>query len=1039
MSTFEKGYRCWKKEDARAVLDYEALNVPDSVFGAVHYPMRFYRRDQLPGEATGFQPTTRGNLWDEERFLEDVLDPEVDYKLVPVIGHSGTGKSHLIRWLAARTKESSERRVILVPRAGTNLREVIRRILEGMQGEPFDDFRKRLLLQTENLSEEQGRSRLLDRLAELIEFEWQKDREKVSRHNPEKVDFLDYAAEKAPSFLRDPFFRKKWLIPGGVIARLYDLALGAASDIDRIDERRRFQLEDLPVDVADAPYAAQETQDFYYQLTSSDELREALVEVLNYYLDAAVRGLLNLSSEDLVSLMREVRRELRRRGRELVLYIEDIARLQGIDLQLLDALIERPGDALCALRAVIGSTDGYFGNLPNTFRTRCTYLVDLNVKTEDLEDRDKVIVGMTARYLNATRLGVEQLEEWHKSGEPVLPSACEECPFREACHGAFGADNGVGLYPFNATALRQMYQRTQAQGINPRFLLRDVLRRVMVNYYEDLGAGRFPSITLHDEFGGISDRWSPEALRRVERSVSSGEYQRHLALLDLWTTAREPVKLPDAVYEAFKLLPPRGVAATSSDEQPHPQTPNPPQHRSEPLVQRSTPHTAGGSSLPERTQSLLEALDRWSRGGNLEQSKLNDLRGIVFWAVQAYIDWDSERLTRGLLSGSSSGPFQRSSINFADQGTQRAGTEVSIELPLAEGPNRRDTALALKGLILYQHHGNWGFKDGADRLLDYARLMEAVSQEVLHQLRHPAGEAWNPGVAAAELLVLGARLHGKPPASRTTIEDRLDALYEPWQGQSEASTTRAWSSLAGKFAKAQEKLLEMLEAYLLCPKGGSRQTKILDTACILDIFRRNNLMPREAVPESVPVRLRFLQQLQNDVRKLLVPALREEEQWWKDWLQDLDAKFGESSVEEVRTAVNDVRAYLEDHGLQRLAPQRLEELKSLSRQLREADLIQLRPLAQRIADASMDNDIQVSALARDVGYASTLVTAAHRLRRYGELVEEMCSRTEEYLAQQMDALQGGDELSSIIDDLEKTLNNLCHLLGDQVTPSEVSE
>ena len=318
--------------------------------------------------------------------------------------------------------------------------------------------------------------------------------------------------------------------------------------------------------------------------------------------------------------------------------------------------------------------------------------------------------------------------------------------------------------------------------------------------------------------------------------------------------------------------------------------------------------------------------------------------------------------------------------------------------------------------------------------------MEVVSQEVLHQLRHPAGKAWDPGVAAAELLAIGARLHGKPPSSKTSIEDRLDALYEPWQTPDD--TTHAWSTLAKKFADAQEKLQEIMEAYLLCPKGGSRQTKILDTARILDLFRRNNLMPRVKLPENLPRRLQILQTLQSEVRERLKPALRAELEWWREWRQAVASRFGEASIEEVRTAVNEVRRFLDEHGLQRLAPQKLDELKSLSRQLRDADLIQLRPLAQRIADASMENDNQESALARDVGYASNLVAAAHRIRRYGELAEEMLQRAEEYLDQQTNMIQGGEELDTIITSIDNTLATLCEALHDPAdtpTPATTTE
>ena len=76
--------------------------------------------------------------YSESEFLKDFL-AEQDFAFVPVLGSSGTGKSHLIRWLAANIASTQKRRVLLIPRIGTNLKDIISLILEGMEGASFDD------------------------------------------------------------------------------------------------------------------------------------------------------------------------------------------------------------------------------------------------------------------------------------------------------------------------------------------------------------------------------------------------------------------------------------------------------------------------------------------------------------------------------------------------------------------------------------------------------------------------------------------------------------------------------------------------------------------------------------------------------------------------------------------------------------------------------------------------------------------------------------------------------------------------------------
>lgn len=1034
ITTDYTGYLCWEPREAEQVLDADALQVPPGVFRAVHYPVQFYRRNPLLGEREGVPRWDRGVLYGEQQFLSDLLYPEANYRLVAVIGRSGSGKSHLIRWIAARTPETLDRRVILVPRAGTNLREVIRRILKGMQGDIFEQFRQRLMQAAEPVTEEQGRARLLDRLAEAIEFNSGEDEALLADQPPALHRYISHAAKEAPSFLRDPYFRRQWLRQGGVLARLYDLTLGSAQEIDRLDERRQFQEDDLPQNIADVTEASKVTQRFYRHLVreANADLRKALLLVLNRYLDEAIRGLLNLESEDLASLLREVRRTLEQEGRELVLLIEDVARLQGIDRQLLDALLERPESdegRLCSLRAVVGCTDGYFGTLPNTFRTRCSFLVDLNVDPTDAGASGDVIAPMAAGYLNAARAGVAELEAWHKENpeSAPLPNKCDDCFFRERCHEAFGELGGVGLYPFNARALRQMYSRTKAEGINPRFLLHDVLGRVLITYNSDLRAGNFPSPELLQDFGGLSDRWGPEAQRALQRSAVPAEVLRHQALLDLWTEATQPVLLQEPVYEAFNLSLLTNVQKSPTAPQTK-ETEAPTQTHD-----GADPKSEGGNvpEFPAKVRELLDALDDWSRGNRLDQTAANDLRKALYSAVRSRIEWDTERLVASVLAQATGSAFRRYSIRFQDQATSK-DAEVSFTLPLPTGPNRTDTALALKGLVLYKYHDHWGFEGGAERLQDYARLLESVADEVVRQLRRPADKDWDPALASAELLSLGARLHGEPSSSKTAPEDRLDAMFATWVPVENGEASPEWIRLTQQFAKEQESLRDLFEAYLLCAKGGDRRTKMLDTARIAHVLKKTNLLPRVVLPSALPRRLRVLRLLQEAVDQQLTQALLSEQERWEAWSVKIEAWFGSASLDEVREAILKIRQYLNDQGFQRLTRDELDQLNTRSRGLRESDLIQLRPLAQRIASAEADTDVKRSALARDVGYAVSQRSPAQRLMEYGQLAEAMLEKAETFIKDQSQNIEGGGALDSIFSDIEQTLGTLTNELVDPV-------
>ena len=132
--TFEK-FVCWNLEGVRRVMNVEATQPPNHIFLATHHPIAMYRQELI-------EASSRVE-YDEQKFLNDFL-AEKDFAFVPVLGGSGTGKSHLIRWLAANIQPTDKRRVLLIPKVGTNLKDIISMILEGIEGEKFDEYRERL-------------------------------------------------------------------------------------------------------------------------------------------------------------------------------------------------------------------------------------------------------------------------------------------------------------------------------------------------------------------------------------------------------------------------------------------------------------------------------------------------------------------------------------------------------------------------------------------------------------------------------------------------------------------------------------------------------------------------------------------------------------------------------------------------------------------------------------------------------------------------------------------------------------------------------
>ncbi len=145
-------------------------------------------------------------------------DP-TDDRIVPVVGESGTGKSHLIRWLDANIERSDDLHVVYIEKRGTSLKQVIHKILEGLDQpnirhrERFIELRAEVDKAAAGLDEGIARLKLLSEIA----FAVREHGADVTASDDELLDRQDLA-ESLPDLLNDPEFRAPLLADDGVIA-----------------------------------------------------------------------------------------------------------------------------------------------------------------------------------------------------------------------------------------------------------------------------------------------------------------------------------------------------------------------------------------------------------------------------------------------------------------------------------------------------------------------------------------------------------------------------------------------------------------------------------------------------------------------------------------------------------------------------------------------------------------------------------------------------------------------------------------------------
>jgi hypothetical protein len=836
-----------------------------------------------------FSATQGGTLIDEEQLLLDFLAPNPGLLFLPITGESGTGKSHLVRWLHLRLPRDESRKVVYIPKYGTNLRHVIELILADMAGDAVNNLRNELGKAADSLDEAGAPSRLLNELAASIE-----DRSREPRPSPTRPndDYRQWLETELPKLLLDSVFRSKLLEPAGVINRLVREALQGKQD-DDTSEPFAFTISDLPLSVADAARANKDVHALFTQLIDSSTLREVAVELLNENLGPAIRTLFGMGGTRLSDVMLSVRRELLAHSAELCLLIEDFTILQGIQGELLDALTEPPvrdgHHVLCPIRVAMAVTTGPFATIARTFSTRggfAGHVYSLDVPLSQaglgiaLEDVDDFIAG----YLNAARLGQARLEKALQDAgtERVthrrwVPNACMGCPHEDTCHEAFRVSrDGFGLYPFNTPALDRAVESKSPKNFDPRRILGTVVRYTLDQHRADIGRGDFPSSAFARHFA--SSRLPPLDPDLVEdlRFMDPVDFERRVVLLTFWGgRPSKIVNLPAGIHEAFSIpelrdtklqLPPRRIRGTQLPD---------------------TESTDGQPQLPPQVQRNLSNIDQWSDGTTeLDQALAGELRRFLHAAVVAHIDWNDELLLQSDDSVGRTGKFFRlSSINIenARGGGVRPSSAVTINLPASA-----ESAALLRGVVLYQHHGHWAFDRGDERLRRLAARLDVWARDVTSAVRAGGGREgnWDLVAAATELLAFTARVLDLPGAHSQVNADLAGALLAEVTA-APARRNSGWDRLAEACASDnRRKVRDALLARIGARQGQGRPYAIDITAltpAIAAIKRTWTLTPPlDEAPNE-------FKRLYGDVQNRLEPAISEEFERLRSWYERVTA------------------------------------------------------------------------------------------------------------------------------------------------------
>lgn len=747
---------CWDAHEASAIIPVEAESTSDGVFLATHSTIPITQRDQVDSGRGG-------TVVDEQSLLRAVQEQPADQPIIPILGKSGTGKSHLVRWLRAHLETKESTRLIFVPKHRMSLRGILELILEHASGERADELRSKVATAVDAAADERtAQLKLRNALAVNIET-----RGNRTDGSPEEIELRSYLASAGglPALFGDDVFRSRLLDQNGPIARLVREKLSGKGDEDK-EDAFGFTPDDLNLSVDDVNRAGQAAREVAGALTSEHSFRELAAKMINEQLGPSVSEVLGVGGDDLKQILIDVRVELDKQGLELLVLIEDFSIFQGIQGGLIDAitLISTEAQKLCPMRVVMAVTTGYFINqMPETVYTRTYRVFDLDLP--DGMNASFQPTGFASRYLNAVRVGASELDAAHAREEEV-PNACEQCPVNAACHSSFGQVDGYGLFPFNQAALDRAIKSQSTDGnFVARNVLTRVLRPVLHRDQAEINSGRFPSEGFANDFrGGASDRLANIEDQFKLRSPGDEELsERRIRLVRFWGSGPGAENLAPTIHDAFDVTPidDLGVAKPPTpDSRPAPTKPS---------------STTIPTPQPVADPPLVKAVDGWLATGNILQGEINDLRNIVFQAVRQRLAFEDGYGGDGLWGNDKAlAPgFEAKMVEFS----QAKIAEAVLPMDRSDPDDMR----ALRALAWANHKNNWADVRDGERL---QRLTETAidrwASKVGSRLLPPPRPDNDTELARlVEVLLSIARGLGIADAFKSDTPSRIRAMFAP--------------------------------------------------------------------------------------------------------------------------------------------------------------------------------------------------------------------------------------------------------------------
>lgn len=476
------------KKRVGQVLRIDSIDSTDSDFLATHVPFRKIVVGTNSGD--GFEEVYKS----EEDIFKDIFKNELtrnEHQFIIVEGSSGAGKSHFIRWIYAMlsAKEDDDNVVLLIRRSDNTLKGTIRQLLDIKEVREISNKEayERLVKANQTITESKFKSTIYHQF--IVEIE-----------NDTSEVLGNIKRKKLIALLNNSTFQERLMAAGGPIDRIYSKIINSSSvDLDLIAQ---FSKADLTLDIDfinQLDDADKKAQDFASSLMEGDdeEFIEKITNYMNSFVETVIQTSAGIEPGDFQQIFKEIRQELKRKGKNLILLVEDITSFTGVNQALLNALVtghtgSNAVDNLCKLISVVGTTTQYYNQFRDNYRDRITKQITIHDGV--IGDNKNDLIQFVSKYLNAISLSSDILDEWVKNG-----AYSEDMPVHEDSEhnhwDRFKLASGkqISLFPFTQNAIINLYA-AMSDHKTPRYILRDIVEPAVNEVLYDISS--FPKFCL---------------------------------------------------------------------------------------------------------------------------------------------------------------------------------------------------------------------------------------------------------------------------------------------------------------------------------------------------------------------------------------------------------------------------------------------------------------------------------------------------------------------------------------------------------------